>query len=940
MKSLDEFYRRAEQERIERQNRQRLEEQRRFEEIERQRQFMIKDQLLYERLHSISVSTSNAAGGSVSISVPTNLAITEDGSTLSWASNENNFEIWVSVDSAPYYLSGTTTSKSYNLNSSVEGNIYNYKVRAYQGSKHSEFTDSVNFNWNLYWINRKGGICFRINSEESTDVAEIFNNYGYSVAFNISGPASLNESVIQSLRDKIILNQEIGYRDENNPLTLQLYDSSLLTYFQNLDKDSSVWDTVNNIPLYDEYGNPLTAIQDVMIKGGYTYLGLTPYLWKVTDSDIEIQPIDGTDRIKINNIPETTLSFYAVWIYMPDNTLIPMSIRNKWVTVELYNPEDTWSNAEFTISLYDGFETLLEYAGEVFSNLSSLTLTTKISLALSKVEGIYTSYIQSPYTVSHVNERSWYYKYLHAIMWFDYHGLPQPRSAGEDRNIDDLRVVNEQALDALNYYGAGVDPHQDYYTYFMAEWLRWRMPTATGVLSIGMNNASPDVSAAIHLLADARAKNIFMMERQIGLYGTAQKEALNLILAYCETNKIPVLSYGEMGRYLFDCKSSSVSSIIPAINICTTDRNRADGYEAITGVTWVSDDGGQPTYNNYYFKRLTAGALIDINDLGKISEGTNYLSGWFKGTIGTILKVTLSKKIYGTETYTRLHNQITYETESVYLSLLTNDWEDHTFLEFDRDEYCYLMSIDIESFSSCCVSQLSISKRGTVDSTTEQTALALTNKYKARVELDGGYVVDEDATYDLYLYLLNNNLLNCKIAWDSKAGVKTRIVNLDEFVEKVYDLGLTMNDISQTSENSQPKLVSGEFLFDGTDDYLNGTSLFAGTISYITCKNTANKRQSIIAGSFDSSMHFISATGGIGAGTSETVNKFNGVAVDLIITKTGSFIYAYNINGVNQTLTTSSSGRVTVGYRVGATEATVGTVTLYYKGYINRNIII
>jgi surface protein len=154
MKSLDEFYRRAEQERQERLNRQRLEEQRRFEEIERQRQFMIKDQLLYERLHSVTVSTSNAAGGSVSLSVPTNLAITEDGSILSWDSNYSNFEVWVSIDSAPYYLSGTTTLKTYNLNQLAEGDIFNYKVRAYQGTKYSQFTSSVNFYWSSYWMTR------------------------------------------------------------------------------------------------------------------------------------------------------------------------------------------------------------------------------------------------------------------------------------------------------------------------------------------------------------------------------------------------------------------------------------------------------------------------------------------------------------------------------------------------------------------------------------------------------------------------------------------------------------------------------------------------------------------------------------------------------------------------------------------------------------------
>jgi hypothetical protein len=191
MKSLDEFYRREEQERIERQNRQRLEEQRRFEEIERQRQFMIKDQLLYERLHSITVSTSNAAGGRLTIPIPTNLAITEDGLTLSWASDYSNFEIWVSIDSAPYYLFGTTTSKTYDLSQIISGDSFDYKVRAFQGTKYSQFTNSVNFTWSEYWMTlsnffaegRSGLTIPATKGTSLTILPAVWNNYegnGYS----------------------------------------------------------------------------------------------------------------------------------------------------------------------------------------------------------------------------------------------------------------------------------------------------------------------------------------------------------------------------------------------------------------------------------------------------------------------------------------------------------------------------------------------------------------------------------------------------------------------------------------------------------------------------------------------------------------------------------------------------------------------------------------
>ena len=84
MKSLEELYEKLESQRLDKLEKQKAEEQKRFEEVERQRQFMIKDQLLYERLHSISVSTSNAAGGRLTIPIPINLSVIGDGLTLSW----------------------------------------------------------------------------------------------------------------------------------------------------------------------------------------------------------------------------------------------------------------------------------------------------------------------------------------------------------------------------------------------------------------------------------------------------------------------------------------------------------------------------------------------------------------------------------------------------------------------------------------------------------------------------------------------------------------------------------------------------------------------------------------------------------------------------------------------------------------------------------------
>jgi len=77
--------------------------------------------------------------------------------------------------------------------------------------------------------------------------------------------------------------------------------------------------------------------------------------------------------------------------------------------------------------------------------------------------------------------------------------------------------------------------------------------------------------------------------------------------------------------------------------------------------------------------------------------------------------------------------------------------------------------------------------------------------------------------------------------WVHEGLPKERVSGSDVFVNKLYDISGNTRDAIQTGTTSQPKLISGEIVWDNVNDNLPISFSYSnGTISYSLYVNTAN----------------------------------------------------------------------------------------------------
>lgn len=89
--------------------------------------------------------------------------------------------------------------------------------------------------------------------------------------------------------------------------------------------------------------------------------------------------------------------------------------------------------------------------------------------------------------------------------------------------------------------------------------------------------------------------------------------------------------------------------------------------------------------------------------------------------------------------------------------------------------------------------------------------LAEVKAYFTRVLTDLGIIEDKSTTNKVYKFLKNEDLINdTRLLWFGDAGIKTRATTVSStpvtFVSKGYSLDATPNDLTQTTELSQPYL--------------------------------------------------------------------------------------------------------------------------------------
>jgi hypothetical protein len=554
--------------------------------------------------------------------------------------------------------------------------------------------------------NIKGGLTTRLYPDQ--DVANIFTNNGFKASFVVRTPAdyrdnSVYKALLKNIQDA---GHDVGFWFDMQMSLIKLYDPDWFSDFEALD--------TNLLNTFDEYSSPLWGIEEVIEYDGETYLGLNAQIRHKVDDAI-IQPVDGTDKIKITNIPESSL-LSNFMVFLPDNSLIPESLRNKWVYCG--TPSDqTPTNREFPILLFEEF-TMAQYGAGTFTNPTNDTLVTSVGLDMEESGGSYVSYNRLPQSTNGINERARYYTYLYAQMAWDEMGLNAPDIVGEPRNIVNHDCLSTDPLTELNYIAGTVDPTSYGHTINMIDRYRWNFSTkASGSFTDPIDESGTDNSinfntdlATQFTAAQAFSRvlynygrNRWIMERQASEYDAGTLTKWDDLLQLCAANNIPVKSLSEVGNILFDSSYAANTNIFPLVHVDNNSDGIPDGYyDNASGTTWqVNEVNGNIDSGYGYFKRSVNGQLAKVPFMGGILQGKNMSYLWAYGKIGDKLNAVIKKYIYNVDENVRIDSSISQPiTETITFELTSTDtWHKvypDRFLYSIKGSYFNTITINLE----------------------------------------------------------------------------------------------------------------------------------------------------------------------------------------------------------------------------------------------------
>jgi hypothetical protein len=475
--------------------------------------------------------------------------------------------------------------------------------------------------------NIKGGHTARLRSDDplALDVAQIFENNGYRATFVERTPANITPERKQLLEDLQTRGHDVGFWGDHSFTAIKLYDPIWTSYFTNLDSPF--------VGQFDEYGSPLNGIGAIIESEGSTYIGLNSQIRYQAD-DIEVLLVNGTDRLKLLNVPESaTLSNFLV--LMPDVEGVPTQIRNKWVYCS-FPTSNIPADREFPVQPFEGISMEMMGLG-TFSNPSNTVHVSSAALDMIKTGEVYTGFNRPGLNTSGPNERARYYTYLHAIMAFEALGLERPYTVGELRNIIDEDSLSTNPLKLLGYKAGGVDPFTFNHSFYFNDRHRWNFRTS--------GNRIPTLTAQdiFTAICEEKERNAWHTERQGDLYSATELTKWNDLLGFCAANNINVMTMREVGEYLYDSTFSTSINPIPLISVDLNLDNVPDGYNSlVSGTTWGADlVNGNVDSGFAQFTRSSNGEVFSITTLSGIHPGTNNCFLWIKGKQGDRVTVNI-----------------------------------------------------------------------------------------------------------------------------------------------------------------------------------------------------------------------------------------------------------------------------------------------------------
>ena len=440
-------------------------------------------------------------------------------------------------------------------------------------------------------FNKVGGICFRVDDHQIggskwRDYNRVFNKYGFKFSLGIDAQKLLTDTAgVNALREVAASGHELM---DHTPSGTTAY----ITFASNQKSDTLFFAGKKGVHHINNIQNRVCLSIDSVITGTTINEGLVDVFGNTVISQSNGEFKDFSSPISISNLYFPTMNLVCTW-----NTL-----QNK----NQNDPDTVLINNYWQESLK--LDTMRGIPFHKLTNTDIKMTKDALKLLIERTQYVYDSL-----------------------------GLPRPKTWIQPGGP--CAQLNKQEVKELMGYEYGFTagatyPNPSFKLYNEVDSLENKR---FALQNLDINDESNYFQSLINIVADNSAKHTHSFTlshffKPIGGWD-AYIGRTDSLLAWCQTNNIPVRNTNKWASILFDSTPNPYVNIIPELYTDLNYNGIPDGY---TGpfANFDSTDGVQRSKGRS-MSRSTSGMLFSINLLGGVEKGWNRLSMHTKGSLPT-----------------------------------------------------------------------------------------------------------------------------------------------------------------------------------------------------------------------------------------------------------------------------------------------------------------
>ena len=587
-------------------------------------------------------------------------------------------------------------------------------------------------------INKKGGVCFRVDNNTTTqkwiDYSSVFNTYGFHFSFSqYLDQVIYDTAYISILRNMTTQGHELLDRTPSGTTNyIKVLNNSDTTAYSG----NPFVDHINGTKICLKYVNSFTVAQAT---------GL-------------VDIVNGTQLISHDtgafyNISGTP-NYFAIYIPALNKVFTYSSALNKNTS-----DKDTLLLKSFwneTISLADA------------SNLIYYKLTQyDIHLPIESREIIA----------------------FRDINLCNQYNLPLPKTFIHPSSTTipyfTKKEIKEAWGDLNNYKGGSsyqLNAYKCYNEYDPAKEKRF------GMIGGDFNEESSTLQALKTTIANGIAKhNVLIGQSYMYNSITTFLYKMDSLLYWLQKKNIPVKTYSEWASILYDSTANPFVNIFPAFNVDLDSNSLPDGFY---NPTTMDNGDGVAASGNKSFYRSANGTLCEVQNLCGIEKGTNRLFAWAKGAGTDSIQFKISFPESSVITYKKIAaNQTTWT--KYYVDFDVPDTISKVTINASVTNYTTSSTVKISGIELRKLSKIKITNQGVQ---TKKANEVFTSVDIASYIVDNLYPISQITVVkglgsELTFAIDANNILSItkpSIFWTGKDSVMIKVSNPDLTSDSTY----------------------------------------------------------------------------------------------------------------------------------------------------------